>query len=395
VGRKLNAGRLFLAGSVIFAAFAMVIATCGGVSSRVAGMRVSARSWERPAAIAVVLFLVWVVVARRSILAALIRAWDLLARPQIARGIALVATLAALAFALAFGTYAVGGADSYGYVSQAELLARGALTQPLERHRAFDWPNVAATLTPLGYTRRLHGDVMSPIYPPGYPLLMAPLALLHRGAVFLVVPLCAAVCVWLSFVLGRALNDDLTGAIAATLLATSPTFLFQSVQPMSDVPVTAFWLAALVAARIPTPLRATAAGFLASVAIAIRPNLAPLAALPAALILMSSPHARMRRILVFMAAAAPMLLLLAYIQYVRYGSPLASGYGTFGELFSLSNVEPNLNRYPRWMNAAHTPFIWMWLIAPIGIVTHARRDARLLGWAAYALALAVVCAYLP
>ena len=52
--------------------------------------------------------------------------------------------------------------------------------------------------------------------------------------------------VWLTFVFGRRLDDEVTGASAAVLLACSPIFLYQAVQPMSDVPAAALWLAALV-----------------------------------------------------------------------------------------------------------------------------------------------------
>ena len=64
--------------------------------------------------------------------------------------------------------------------------------------------------------------------------------------VFLVVPLFAALLVWFTFALGRALDDEVTGLGAAVLLACSPIFLYQAVQPMSDVPAAALWLAAFV-----------------------------------------------------------------------------------------------------------------------------------------------------
>ena len=78
---------------------------------------------------------------------------------------------------------------------------------------------------------------------------MTPALLIHRGAPFLIVPACAALMVWCTFLLGRRLDDDVTGAASAVLLACSPIFLYQAVQPMSDVPAAALWLAALVALR--------------------------------------------------------------------------------------------------------------------------------------------------
>ena len=79
---------------------------------------------------------------------------------------------------------------------------------------------------------------------------------------------------------------------------------------------------------------------------------------------------------------------------MRYGSPLGSGYGPFSDLFALSNVAPNLARYPRWMAEAHTPLIWLWLLAPLSFRT-LDRGARVFGWILYTFVAAVVLAYLP
>jgi hypothetical protein len=51
---------------------------------------------------------------------------------------------------------------------------------------------------------------------------------------FAIVPLCGAIAVWLTFVLGRRFASASAGAIAALLLAASPPFLYQIVQPMSE-----------------------------------------------------------------------------------------------------------------------------------------------------------------
>ena len=83
-------------------------------------------------------------------------------------------------------------------------------------------------------------------------MMMAPLTLMHANAVFLLVPLCAALTVWLTVVLGRELSEPAAGVLGALLVAGSPTFLLQAAQPMSDVPVAALWLSALVLARRPS-----------------------------------------------------------------------------------------------------------------------------------------------
>jgi hypothetical protein len=291
-----------------------------------------------------------------------------------------------------FGTFAAGGADSYGYLSQARLLAAGRLTADLAPSAPFTWPDVPATLTPLGYTAGAAPGTLAPLYPPGLPLLMAPLALVHPDAVFAVVALSAAAAVGLCWPLGRAVGEPLAGALAAVLLALSPTFLYQAVQPMSDVPVTAAWMAALLMAGRKGAGGATAAGVLTSIAILIRPNLAPLAAL--VVFTAGGSSGGITRAIVCVAGMLPGIVALGVIQHARYGSALASGYGSIGDLFAMANVGPNLERYPRWMIETHTAAAWAWLAAPLWIL-RARAAARRFAWISYAFSLAVVAAYLP
>lgn len=391
---RLSRGELLLVLAAICAAFAAFVGATGGVDTRLAGIAIRSRSWERPATIAAVLGLAGLYSVRHAL-----RSWT----PAAARLI--VPTLLIwVAFAsLWFGTYAAGGADSYGYLSQAHLFARGRLTDTMPRHDAFDWPDIPATLTPLAYTRNSVPDVLVPVYPPGLPMLMAPLTLIHANAAFVLVPICAVLTIWLTVLIGRALGEPVAGVLGALLVATSPTFLLQALQPMSDVPVAALWLSAFLLARRggTSTLSAILAGVVASLAILVRPNLAPLllfVAAACATVVSPTPataaSARWRRPLLTLLAAFPGVAALAAIQAVRYGSPLGSGYGTFDDLFGLANIAPNLARYPRWMAEAHTPLIWLWLIAPLtfGALT---RGVRAYAWILYGFAAAVVLAYLP
>ena len=223
---------------------------------------------------------------------------------------------------------------------------------------------------------------------------MAPLAVMDSRAVFLLVPLCAAAAVWFCAWLGRQLGEPLAGALGALLFAVSPTFLSQSMQPMSDVPVTTFWMGALLLARQPQWWGPAGAGVAASVAILIRPNLAPLALFVVVAAAFSVTRFDLRRAAVCVAAMLPGLAVLGAIQQVRYGSPLSSGYGRASDLFKISNIGPNLERYPRWLTETHTPFIWIWLLAPIWIV-RAPRGVRAFALTLYAFVVAVFIAYLP
>jgi hypothetical protein len=63
-------------------------------------------------------------------------------------------------------------------------------------------------------------------------------------------------------------------------------------------------------------------------------------------------------------------------------------------MFSLSNVAPNLARYPRWLADTHTPLIWLWIVAPLWIA-RAAPHVRTFAWILWAFSAAVVAAYLP
>src|SRR5438045_4061780 len=111
------------------------------------------------------------------------------------------------------------------------------------------WPLADWTFAPLGYRPAPTRGFIVPIYPPGLPLLMAVFQqMTDRDAVFYVVPLLGALAVWAAGRLGSILHGPLTRALAAMLLASSPTFLLQLVQPVSDVPATAWWTLALMLA---------------------------------------------------------------------------------------------------------------------------------------------------
>src|SRR5205823_2051664 len=98
------------------------------------------------------------------------------------------------------------------------------------------------------------------------------------SAAYFVVPLLAALVVWTTYVLARRVAGDARTAMAASiLLAFSPIFIFQSLQPMSDVPVTACWMAAWTLAMSPRRWAPLGAGLVVSLAVLTRPNLVVLA----------------------------------------------------------------------------------------------------------------------
>jgi len=115
----------------------------------------------------------------------------------------------------------------------------------------------------------------------------------------------------------------------------------------------------------------------------MRPNLAPLAIVPVLLAWPSLRRPSPRR------RAVPGAVAVALLQGAVYGSPLRSGYGDLGQLFSLGHVATNMVRYPAWLAIAHTPVLALGILAPF---FSARRAAA---WALLAFAAGVLAAYLP
>lgn len=281
---------------------------------------------------------------------------------------------AVVAAGVHWGTFVAGGSDSYCYAHQAQrwasLLRRGIggraerllVVEPLAL--AAPWPEASRTFTPAGHVpSTTTPGAIAPICPAGLSLAMAPFLILGgRDAIFLVVPLFGALLVGATFTLGRRYGQRV-GAASAVLAASSPAFLYQLMQPMSDVPAAALWVAAVAAATGTTRRGAILAGLAGGAAIMMRPNLLPLG-VPIGVFLLLRPERSWRQrlgaALQYTAGCAAGCVLVALIQNAYYGSPVSSGYGSLDGLFALDHVRPNAARYFTWMTAAHTP---AWLVA--------------------------------
>jgi hypothetical protein len=178
--------------------------------------------------------------------------------------------------------------------------------------------------------------------------------------VFVVVPLFGVLLVWSTYLLGARFSP-VVGFAAALLLACSPAFLFQLMQPMSDVPAAALWVLAVAIATGGTRRSPVMAGLTTSAAIAIRPNLLPMGIVLGVFLLVRPERVwreRTRDAGLFAAASLPGCVLVAVVQQVFYGSPLRSGYGTLPTLFAAEHIAANATRYATWMWQSHG-FVWL------------------------------------
>jgi hypothetical protein len=391
--------RTLLALSALCILAASLVALTGGIALDWGGHVVRSHRASRPLVAAALLAGIAMLAGWRAVADALRWWWAAVSR--CAAPAAAAVAVAAAATGLAWGTFTAGGSDSYCYLNQAELLARGAVrdVEPLGADPS--WPGSHWSFVPAGHAPFPdRPGVVVPICPPGYPLMLAAArATLGRTAMFWITPLMGALAVYLAFVLGRRLSHPAAGLLAAVLTATSPIFLYQVVQPMNDVVAAALWLAALVLAtsrsRAPAAHGAIA-GLVTGVAITVRPNLVPLAAvvgLAAAFLPEGRRLVERASTLVFFGAAAvPGVLVVMALQHAMYGSPLRSGYGDLSALFSASHVWPNLLRYPQWVLDAHTPVLLTGLAAPLLLAGSGAR--RIAGWILI-LAAATLACYLP
>jgi hypothetical protein len=278
---------------------------------------------------------------------------------------AVILLLAGVVYAgVHWGTFAVGGSDSYCYVYQAERWASLRLQVPEPLALEAPWPDADVTFAPTGHlpSRTVPGAIV-PICPAGLSIVMAPFLVLGGvNAIFFVVPLFGALLVWSTFAAGSRFGARV-GLASAAAVACSPIVLFQLVQPMSDVPAAALWMLAVAAATGTKTRDPIIAGLASAAAILMRPNLVPLAAPIGLFLLLRSERTwvdRFRAAATYAVTAAIGPIAVAAIQQAFYGSPFASGYGSLETLFSVDHIVPNAVRYFSWMSDAHTP---VWLLA--------------------------------
>lgn len=280
-------------------------------------------------------------------------------------------------------SFAVGGSDSSGYLNGARLLSRGRVTEPVRGLGRLNLPvDDAPIFIPLGYAKGPRPGLMSPSYPPGLPLQMAVAALVGgwARAPFLVVPLSGLACLLLMFFLGRELGLPRGLAVAGSvLLAFTPVFVYQEVVAMSDVPATAWAMAAVLAALRArrTPGFSALAGAAFAVGVLVRPMNALL--LPA--LLLALP-ARPKSWGLFLLGGTPFAAFLLIYNDEAFGSPLRTGYESLlSEGLAWSHFTPRAVHYALWLSRTVSPLLPLGWLALVFARRVPRRDrAVLLTW---------------
>jgi hypothetical protein len=320
------------------------------------------------------------------------------------------------------GTWAVGGSDSSCYALMADAFAHGSLQPVTALAREAPWPDAPRTFAPAGFIPSpIDASAASPICAPGFALLLAPFLWVGGAdAIFIVTALAGAVLIWLTFVFTTRLAGPVAGAAAAVIVATTPIVLFQVMQPMNDITVAALWMGVLVAATTRGPRRSWWLGTLTGLAILVRPNLAPAAAVVGLWLIAAGATAddpqpatagavvvderpdrppataangatgMTRRLAAFAIGGAPFALILIWLNIALYGHALQSGYGSTADLFSLQHMLPNVRQYGRALIETQLGLPLLGLMA----IRSVRGPARSAIGLALAISASVVAVYL-
>ena len=337
----------------------IVIAVTGGFRVEVGPVRISAHRMATPLAVLVLAgFALWRLgpTRARDVLASVSTDISNHAFP-----IAVVCAAAIAGVGVGYGTFAAASSDPSAYVSHAALLDSGRLTLDQPLARASGWHEPTWTFSPLGYRPGPTAGVIVPGYPLGLPLVMVGgRRLAGEVGPFLVVPALAAVAVLSTYAIARRWAGPIAGVVTAVLLASSPIVQFHTVQPMSDVAAMAWWALAVACAAVPRVLASAGAGIIAGLAVLTRPNLAPLAAVVAAVSLgwpraSGSTSFGVRRLAAYLGGLVPGVLAMAALQHQLYGSVLRSGYGDISDFFAAGNVWQNVADYSRRLLAGEGP----------------------------------------
>ena len=381
----------------------VVILIGGGFAIYLGDLRVSLHRWPRPLAIGAAIWLIAGVRGRARVSAFLTTLTNAIERRTTT--VAVVLAACAAGSGTAFGTYAAAGSDVAGYIGEAQLFLAGRLSFDAPLAGRVEWPAANETFSPLGFRPAGAPGRIVPTYPPGLPLTMVPaLAAFGEFGPFLIIPLLGVVAVLCTYAFARRMQSPIAGLIAAALMATSPIFLFEVAQPMSDVPATAFWALALWLAWESSPARAAFAGIAAGCALLTRPNLVPLLAPLILALIVSSPRRRSQiagLVAALTIALVPFGVILLLLQAGMYGSPLESGYGSgvWREFFALENVPPNVTGYVNRLFIAERAAVVVAAIAMLTLLSrrhlHANRESVRAAAIAMSFVVVIVLFYLP
>jgi hypothetical protein len=275
-----------------------------------------------------------------------------------------------------------GGSDSSGYANEARAIGRGRIEERVEELDRFGLADsFTPAFSPLGFTPAQQPRFVTPSYPPGLPMHMALAATLFgwKHGPFYVIPISAIFGVILLGLMARRLFGSWWIAIGAGFsLGLCATYVFMGLQPMSDVLVTAWSIAAIAAAwraRDGRVAWAALGGAAAAVSVWIRPT----NALLGIALLFALPWTK--KAMAWCTGGGAVIIAPLLVWNSRcYGSPFRTGYGDFGSLLEWSNFPSHSIHYLLWTAAVLTPLAWVGAIYSLARARHDRIHLVLALW---------------
>lgn len=283
-------------------------------------------------------------------------------------------------FALNLDTTA-GPNDSGGYLNSAKLLAHGKIAaEPRTIFGADGLDRDPQLHLPITFRVAPDGRI-APEYPVGLPLIIAAFAQVLPQDAAVAATILLHLLLGIVFTRALARTAGLSEGwswLAAAIVGLSPVFVFQGLQPMSDVPALVWTTAAVYWAwrSRAQPRFAVLAGLATALAVMVRPsNLLCFA--PVLLCLIG----HWRQLAWWALAGLPGAAWLAWYQATLYGSPFATGYGEAGSMFGLKFLAPTLRSYARWLPEFLTPLVCLAVAGPFVRGVAGRLRAVLAVWA--------------
>lgn len=241
-----------------------------------------------------------------------------------------------------------GSADASGYMNFARLLSEGSVSEPLRRADSGGFAALPEHLfQPLGMTYRSESGELAPVYPPGLPMVLAFGELHERAmAVRLLYALIGGLgCLGMYFLARGFGLRPIWGFFAATMLGTSPLFLWSSLILMSDALATAQAIWVMVFALWGRRRKGALVLCGALLGWAVLTRLTNVLLFVPALLVLLGGRVGIRGFVCWLLGGVPFLVLLLWLNERLYGSVLATGYGEVGSLFSGAYLLPNLAHY--------------------------------------------------
>jgi hypothetical protein len=297
------------------------------------------------------------------------------ARDRLSKYTALLVAAIAIGVTTRYGAFVPWGTDTGAYISQAESWAKSELFTPASFLFWTPWSLDAMAESPLGHRPGPVRGTIIGVYPLGFPLLLAAsLKLAGSLAPYVVNPLFLGLLAWCAYVLASELSTGWAGAAASVLIAATPVALSNALMPMSDIPATALWMVSFIFSLRPGAGAAMTAGLSTAMAIMVRPNLAPLGAILALVILASDGplRGRLACVIVYAAFAAIGPALVLWSHAVLYGDPFSAGYVGWEGFFNRERIPANARFYPGLLIELHTALV----LAGVLTIPLALRRAR-------------------